>query len=183
MLWLRPDRDLREQRGRVWAAAVALAALSGCVQERSVPATQFLVSVNSDLQVGTQLTRVEVKLYDVEGGPAVEQRSFAVTESEPEEGQARLPFSFGIRKGRAERFLLEVRGFGAASAGEPERETIRQRVISGFHRQETLLLKIFLANACFEQLCDSDEGVEATCYAEPTDEVGAGSCGPVPEQV
>lgn len=160
---------------------VALALLGACTSEHSVPATQFLVSVNSDLDVGTQLTRVEVKLYDVERMRTVEQRSFALTKDAPQEGEARLPFSFGIAKGRADRFLLEVRGFGERP-GERERETIRQRVISGFQARETLLLKIFLGSACYEQLCATEDSVEATCYAEASDEISAGSCGPIPER-
>src|SRR5689334_23079788 len=98
---LRSERAVSTRGLRQGARAVALAlcCASACAQEHSVPATQFLVSVNSDLQVGTQLTRVEVRLLDVEGARAVEQRSFALTEDDPQEGQARLPFSFGISKG------------------------------------------------------------------------------------
>lgn len=175
---------MRPWLARVLTGCVLLAsclATGGCASEHTVPATQFLVSVNSDLEVGTQLTRIEVKLYDVAGESTVEQRSFALTEEEPEEGEARLPFSFGIAKGRAQRFLLEVRGYGKRP-GERERETVRQRVISGFQSRATLLLKIFLGSACYEQLCDADGRVEATCYAEASDAVEAGSCGPIPEQ-
>jgi hypothetical protein len=167
-------------RWQVRVLGPLLLTLAACGSEQVVPATQFVVSVNSDLEVSTQLTRVEVELFDVADAHTVERRSFALTEGSPREGEYRLPFSFGIVKRKAERFLLEVRGYG--SAGGRERELIRQRVISGFRARESLLLKIFLGSACFGQLCDSDQGVEATCYAEPTDELAAGSCGPVPER-
>jgi hypothetical protein len=160
--------------------ALSALCLSCCGREKLEPATQFVVSVNSDLEVGTQLTRVEVALYPVEGGDAVEQRSFAVTDRSPREGEARLPFSFGIGRGQEPRFLLEVRGYGLVSGRE--RETVRQRVISTFRSRETLLLKVFLGSACYGRLCDSEEQVAATCYAEPSDTIEAGSCGPVPEQ-
>lgn len=165
--------------GSLRLLALCALAVSSCGREKVEPATQFVVSVNSDLEVGSQLTRVDVALYPIEGGEPVDQRSFAVTERSPREGQVRLPFSFGIARSKELRFRLEVRGYGLVSGRE--REVVRQRAISAFRARETLLLKIFLGGLCFGRLCDSEDQASATCYPEPSGTTEAGSCGPVPE--
>jgi hypothetical protein len=163
-------------------AVVLLGVLAACGQERIVPATQFVVSVNSDLEIGSELARVEVFLYEVEGGRPVEKHSFWVTDGEPLEGEYNVPFSFGIAKTSAQRFLLEVRGYGLDPESGAELETVRQTVITGFRARETLLLKVFLGSACLGVLCDEDDQVQATCYSEPEADLAAGSCGPIPER-
>jgi len=155
---------------------------AGCGEEQRVPATAILVSVNSDLAPVTQLSRVEVELRDFEGqGPPVETRAFSISAEEPEEGQVNLPFSFGIARGRAERFRISVRGYGPDNRGR-DKLVLQQTLISGFQHQQTLLLKVFLGSVCLGKLCADEDDVEATCYAESEGGIPAGSCGPIPER-
>lgn len=159
-----------------------MSAAEACGEEQRVPATAILVSINSDLKPGTQLSRVEVELRDFEAkGPPVETRAFSISADEPEENQVSLPFSFGIARGHEERFRITVRGYGPDSRNR-DKLVLQQTLISSFQSQQTLLLKVFLSSLCLDKLCAEGDDVQATCYAESEGDIPAGSCGPIPER-
>jgi hypothetical protein len=157
--------------------AIACGALlaSACKRNEVVPATQVIVTVNSDLAVPKQLARVEVRVLDANGRELAEQRSFAISASAPRDGEVRLPFSFGIAKGSANRFRLDVIGYGPLGTGGSERVVIERKAIATFRAQETLLLKMFLDQVCFDNVCDG----ALTCYPESdaSGGIAAGECG------
>ncbi|MFT3927712.1 MAG: calcium-binding EGF-like domain-containing protein [Myxococcales bacterium] len=160
-----------------WLSVLCLALLGGCPEDVTRHATQVTVSINSDLAAGMQLTRIEAEVFDAEGQrSAVERRSFEVTSTRPLEGEVRLPFSFGIARGGASRFLLVITGYGPGGTGLEEK-VIEQKSIASFQQEQTLLLKVFLGRACLGVLCGDD----LTCYPMTEDNVLAGQCGAIPQ--
>lgn len=152
-----------------------LALFSACSQQGE-SATQILGTINSDLVPGVQLARVEVAVFDPTGTRVAGMRSFQVTDSDtPGEGEVKLPFSFGIKKGKDERFLLAVTGYGPDSQGE-EHAVVEQKALAGFERGRLLQLKIFLGAACYTKVCSD---ARLTCYLESTVDAPSGSCGEV----
>jgi Protein of unknown function (DUF3105) len=155
------------------AGALALSACClGCSDE-IVPATQVVVTVNSDLEVGQELTSVTAYVLDAAGGNVVDEHPFELTADEPRTGQVRLPFSFVIAKKQASRFRLDVIGYGPTGPGGAERAVVEQKVIASFRDRETLLLKVFLSKLCVPNVCQG----ERTCHPESGDGVEAGECG------
>src|SRR5262245_49848708 len=75
------------------ALAVALSVACAACDDEVVPATQVIVSVNSDLVVGEQLTSVTAYVLDAAGGNVVAEHPFELTAGSPRQGQVRLPFS------------------------------------------------------------------------------------------
>ncbi len=147
-------------------------------EPQSIPGTQVLVSINSDLEVGVQLTRLEMALFDAAGDNEVEQHSFQLATVAPAEGQVTLPFSFGVVKGEQERFLLVITGYGPVGAQGTEQVVIEQKTIASFQQGQSRVVRVFLGSVCFENAC---EGNQRTCYLESTAEVEAGGCGAVPD--
>lgn len=138
-----------------------------------MPATQVIVTVNSDLAIGEQLARVDVEVRDASGDHLAEQRSFDLTAGKPRDGEVRVPFSFAVAKGKAERFRLDVIGYGPLGSGGALRPVIERKALASFRTHQTLLLKIFLGEVCFDNVCAG----ERTCYPEASDATAAGKCG------
>lgn len=167
---------MRTAPARAGLYLLMLGAIAACSRSET-PATQVIVSLNSDLHVGSQLTRIQAELFDAEGDSApVESRSFVLTDGMPRDGEARLPLSFGIREGRAERFRLVITGYGVRGTNAPEEPVVEQKVVASFQERQTLLLKLFLGQSCFANLCDGS----TTCYSELEQGIGVGECGPIP---
>jgi hypothetical protein len=157
-------------------ALLLLLGLAACKEDTIVPATQVVVSVNSDLAIGEQLARVDVEVRDESGEQVVEQRSFELSE-QPRAGEVGLPFSFAVVKGKAERFRLDVIGYGPLGPGGALRPVIERKTLARFRTHESLLLKVFLGGVCFDNVCSG----ERTCYPEASDTTSAGDCGSTPE--
>ena len=162
--------------GRIGLMGGALVACVACSE--TVPATQVIVSVNSNLQVGEELASVVVYVMDPDSNKVVSQHPFELTDDKPRNREVRLPFSFGLSKGQKSRFRLDVIGYAPTGAGGAEEAVVEQKVLGTFRDRETLLLKVFLAKACFMRMCEEDD---RTCYPERDGDVAAGDCGDVLE--
>lgn len=138
------------------------------------PATQVIVRIDGDDGVRA-LSELRVELYRADAtseSQAVERRPFGLTTGTPRTGQVRLPFSFVIARGRADRFLLVVSGYRAGSAAPH----IEQKVIASFREQQTELLQVYLSSSCLETVCES---LQQTCRAASEDALTTASCAPV----
>jgi len=168
-------------RPRLLALALAFAlafALAACSEEKTVPATQVVVSVHSNLEVGAQLSRVDVEVRDAARGKLVgTPRVFKLSAGKPDDDEVSLPFSFTVAKGEAERFRLDVIGYGPLGPNGALRSVIERKVVARFRTRETLLLQVFLDRACFDNVCTD----ASTCYPERERGVDAGDCGALPE--
>jgi len=132
------------------------------------------VRIDGDEEVRA-LSELRVELYPADAtseSKAVERRPFRLTTGTPLPGQVRLPFSFGITRGKAERFLLVVTGYRAGSSSP----RIEQKVIASFREQQTELLQLYLSADCLEKMCES---LQQSCRAADDGEPAAASCAPV----
>ena len=145
------------------ACVLALAlSLGACGETRTVPATQIIVAITSDIELERQLSRIEVQLSDRDGDDVTAMRDYALVEEDPEEGQFELPLSFSVTKGTQRSFLIVVTGYGPLGEDGSEIKIVEQRAIATFQDGKTLLLKIFLGRICLLNFCEDDE--EAVCY-------------------
>ena len=107
----------RESLTRALALTVWLAAqLCGCVAERSVEATEIVVSVDSDLDL-TALHTIQVDVADPRTLRVVGTRSYEVVAHGDGNGKVVLPFSFTIDRGRRDDVRVVVTGFGPSASG------------------------------------------------------------------
>lgn len=136
----------------MWRTLCLLACLgmAACSSETN-PATQIVVSIDSDLVVGTELGRVEAEVAKEDGTRTGAKHTFKLS------GTSALPVSFGVQKQTANRFLLIVKGFSPAGA-----EVIEQRVIAEFAADKSVLLQVFLGRGCFNKGCPGEQ----TCTGE-----------------
>lgn len=156
----------------LWALALAAA----CNGEQ-VPPTQVIVTVNSDLEVGRDLTSVEIFVLDPAGERVVAMHPFELTAGDRRGGKVGLPFSLGIQKAKADRFRLDVIGYGPTGTDGESRAVVEHKVNASFRDRETLLLKVFLSAACYERVCTG----ATTCYPGAEGGVAARACGGVQE--
>jgi hypothetical protein len=154
-------------RRRAWCWLGLL--LVACGSEKTTPATDVVVSIDTDLAVGDTLTRVKVELRDATTSALAQSHSFDL------DGTTALPLSFGVKKRKADSFLLIVSGIGP-KAGGGSATLVQQRVVAHFESGKTVLLRVFLGQVCLHQTCSSDQ----TCYAETQDGTQAGHCGDIP---
>ena len=88
-----------------------LAWLCACSSGKTTPATQAIVTVDSDIAVDADLARVETEVFD-EQGTRVDHHTFKLVASDPGSDEVVLPFSFGVVKRTSVRFQLVVTGYG-----------------------------------------------------------------------
>lgn len=150
-------------------------ALTGACGGEQVPPTQVIVTINSDLDVATELTSIEVFVLDPDGERVVATHPFELTTGNPRDGKVGLPFSLGIQKAEAAGFRLDVIGYGPTGTDGESRAVVEHKVNARFRDRETLLLKVFLGAACYEQLCTGTR----TCYPDAAGTVAARACGEV----
>lgn len=166
MRWLGSARQLA-------GALPCLCCLAAC-SPTEPPSTQVIVRIDGDESVRT-LSELRVELYPFDATSeeqAVERRPFRLTQGVPGPGQVRLPFSFVIAPGGADRFLLVLTGFRSGSSAAQ----IEQKAIASFRAEQTELLQLYLSDACFSQVCT---GLRHTCHAETHGELASTSCMPV----
>lgn len=154
------------------AALVGACALSAaCEKQDPKPATQVLVTVDSDLVVGTELTRVEIEVRTTEGVRETPRHTFELITGTPKGEQVELPFSFGVSKTGQPEFQLRVTGL------KDDQTVVDLRWNVGFQDQKTLGVSVFLGAVCAGNLCTSGE----TCYPRRKGDIAAGSCAKVPD--
>jgi hypothetical protein len=138
-------------------ALLCVIALGACKPDDE-PATQIIVSVNSNLEIGDEIARVRIELKEVGGNGNGSTRSFNLSNGS---GGTRFPFSFGIQKGSANRVTVIATGFGPIDGGE-DGAVIERKENVRFKDGETQLLKLFLNDVCLGNLC---EGNSETCQS------------------
>jgi hypothetical protein len=154
------------------AAFVAACALSAaCEKQDPKPATQVLVTVDSDLVVGTELTSVQIEIRTTEGVRETPRHTFELATDATQAEQVELPFSFGVAKAGQPEFQLRVTGL------KDDQTVVDLRWNVGFQDQKTLGLSVFLGAVCAGNLCTSGE----TCYPRRKGDIAAGSCAKVPD--
>jgi hypothetical protein len=152
-------------------------ALFGACTE-TLPATQALIVVYADTQaLASELSALRIQLFPVgatDDAQAIERRTIALTADQPGDGKYKLPFSFGIEKIKASRFLLVITGYRKMDT-EP---VIEHKLIASFLDRQTALIEVVLSEACYER-ASACASLDQTCYPEAYDSIEAGSCGPV----
>lgn len=144
-----------------------LSALVGCAAELE-PATAIAVSIKTDLNVGTELTEISCRVFDVGADPQTAEPA-----SQHTAAAEALERPFVITKGRASEFMLSIEGFRAQ--GQPPIVVSRVRV--RFEEGKTLALPVFLARACNGRSCQFPG---LTCFGQASGNVPAGQCAPIP---
>jgi hypothetical protein len=154
------------------AMPLALLTLTAACDDET-PATTVLVTVDSDLQVGSQLSKVQIEVRNSKGERKSPRQDFILTEGTPKGSTVRLPFSFGISKGSDKDFQLAATGLD--DGGDP---VVEFKVSAAFEDGKTLGLHVFLGKLCLNNFCtDSAE----TCYPRDKGDVDAGSCDAMPK--
>jgi hypothetical protein len=143
---------------------------AGCAQTHVQPATEVLVVVNSDLEIGTQLNRLHVQVKNKAGDSTSisDERNLALVPQASKEAKAtgpyKLPLSFSVvppKNGNDSRFRIIVTGLLG------DQEVVEQQVIVTFQPGKTTLLPVFLSVNCFERLCREEQhaGQDVVCAA------------------
>ncbi len=156
---------------RLWLLLALLLACSEDVE----PATQVLVVVESDLALGSELSRLQVSVQSEAGRPVSEPFPLALS-SVQAAGKLTLPLSFGVYWQGADRVRVVVTGYGPLGPSGSEVEVVEQKALVTFQRGQTLRMTVFLGQVCLRKLC-SDEQV---CYPRAVSSVGVGDCGALP---
>jgi hypothetical protein len=153
------------RRGSALCSALLWLAWAGCRSEGSLPPTQALVQIDSDLAVGRELGRLALELRDA-AGQLLDEQSYARAE-------LALPLSYRIERPGVQRLLLRARGYA------PERAEVAVEHAAWLTLREHLSLRfeLFLAARCAERDCAEDE----TCHPAAEGDQEAGRCGPLPE--
>lgn len=124
---------------------IALVALGGCAAD----ATQLLVVVDTDLQVGVEYDAIQITASGESGDEATRDID------------ASVPFSLGISPGRGPKNQRVVVTATATLAGE---SVVSRRVITHFVPEQTRRVDLLLARACGGVECGGDETCrEGTC--------------------
>ena len=160
------------------------------------PATEVIVVVRAESsELAGQIALVRARLYPLgakTADQAIEDRMFQIGD-DASKGEQSFPFSFGIAKGNANRFLLMVSGYGHDDLTTP---VIERKLIASFQPQQSIAIDVVLATACFGNgecrydlnlTCDpaigrcSDVPEVSGRKIRPGDEIGAvwGDAGPV----
>jgi hypothetical protein len=157
--------------GRIAACmCIAACVLGGCAQAHVQPATEVLVVVSSDLEIGTQLNRLHVQVKNKAGDSAStsDERNLALVPQASKEAKAtgpyKLPLSFSVvppKNGDDSRFRIVVTGLLG------DQEVVEQQEIVTFQPGKTTLLPVFLSVNCFERLCRDEQstGKDFVCEA------------------
>jgi hypothetical protein len=158
----------RRRLGRwLFALGLSLLVLPACAEELQ-PATAVAVSIKTDLMVGSELTEITCRVFDIEADPQT-----ATPASQHTSVADALERPFVITKGRASEFMLSVEG--SRAQGQPPIVVARVRV--RFEEGKTLALPIFLARACSGRSCQFPG---LTCFGQSVGNVPAGQCAAIP---
>jgi hypothetical protein len=163
-----------EMRDSLWLIACVLMLCVGC--QSTLTSTEVLVSVASDLEVGTELTRVDVEVYAGNGmGLTLQSASFPLV-AQGTKGIT-LPLSFSVVPSSQQdrrTFRVVVTGLGGAPIGP----VVEKQVIADFAPNAQTRLEVFLSRQCLGKLCRDTQGRrgDLTCNA-------SGECDTVPVEV
>ena len=156
---------------------VLLPALIACPS--NVPATEILLVVHSNLQVGTELNAVHVEIYDSDAAKSLKARTLKLG-TKASKDRYELPLSLSIApasQSSTQTIRVVVTGRGPKTQGGPDQDIIEQQVITYFEPDSRLRLDVFLGSSCFDKLChdasnnltdQSCDLVSQRCAAVPT---------------
>lgn len=145
---------LARAAARIEPRALALglwAVLALACSRDEQPVTQVLLTVDADPGVVEQFSAVEVSTYAADAPvsaaapAAADVHRFEIAADQPAHEQ--LPFSLGIDKREASRFLLVVAGYSGG------RMVIERKARVSFVAGQTRPLEMYLAQGCLGQLC------------------------------
>jgi Protein of unknown function (DUF1566) len=168
-----PRRARPRRRVARWIAAGALLG-AGCAS--AAPATEVLIVVDSDLAIGSELTRVQAKVLDATGSDEILGSADFVLAARAGERGYTLPLSFSLapqREASTRRFRLQVEGYGRRRASDPESRVVERQVIGAFRPHRALRIEVFLGRICLGVVCSEVDGQPLTCGDD-------GQCGAVP---
>jgi Protein of unknown function (DUF1566) len=166
----------RARPGRRVARWLAASALLGAGCASAEPATEVLIVVDSDLHVGSELTRVQAKVLDATGSDEVLGSADFVLAARAGERGYTLPLSFSLapqREASTRRFRLQVEGYGRRRPSDPESRVVERQVIGAFRPHRALRIEVFLGRICLGVVCSEVDGQPLTCGDD-------GQCGAVP---
>jgi hypothetical protein len=144
---------------RTLPSFLALLLIAGCTSE----ATQLIVVVDSDLAVPSQITRVEVRIFDKVG---LGNQSVANSLWELGTGKTEIPFSFGIAPSGDPEGALVI----AAFAFGPQGRLFESRAITGFVAGQTRAIYLPLLGSCINLRCTMpDTCRNGTCGSDQYD--------------
>jgi len=158
--------------------ALALLALSPALFacESELPATQIVVSIESDLEVGRELSRIDVQTFDTHRNVSTVRQSFQLTPASlPIAGKVSIPFSFGLARGSDDWVLLAITGYGPASGISGGTPLISHESRVRFAARQTLLLDVFLGRACYLASCPAQQ----SCTVDEVAGEQTGVCAPI----
>lgn len=163
-------------RSSVGLFAFLSSANAGCGPEL-VPATQIVLSVDSDLSPGTQLTEVQIEVFDDRGN---EQSRGVPIARDPGDAETspkkQLPFDLTVLPGDAPQVTIQVTGYGMFGLG-PTRRLVTQRALVHFAAEKTQFVRVYLGQICVDVTCDGEP--DRVCYPTDYADVLAGMCGSV----
>ncbi|MDB4974803.1 MAG: hypothetical protein JWN48_3144 [Myxococcaceae bacterium] len=151
--------------GRLAVALLSLLVSAACADKRQ--ATEIVVIVDSDLQVGSELKSLTIALFDRAGTSSEPLRShdLELTAGSGSEAQYTLPLSLVLapdRQDSARDFRLVVTGRDSA-----DNVVVEQQAIASFRPGFSLRLDVFLGQRCARTLCLVDGQRSAkTCNLE-----------------
>jgi predicted esterase len=149
-------------------ACLALLVLAGsCVEELS--ATEVVVVIDSDLEVGTELTSVQIAVWNPAGTKLLNMRELQLGKPPRSAAVFGLPLSLSLQEQNEESadFRLVVTGRLGSEV------VVEQQVLTSFRSNTALLLTVFLARSCAAKLCRESASTQ-TCDSR------SGQCMPIP---
>jgi alpha-tubulin suppressor-like RCC1 family protein len=160
-----------------WCALLLCSFMVACSQEIR-PATQLLVVVDSDLELGTVLSSLRVSVQSRSGDDVLDEPFPLTLAARESVGRFTLPLSFGVVRNDVDSVRVVVAGYGPLGPGGQDVKLVEQKAILSFQAERTLRASVFLGQACVNEFCAG--GGDLVCYPRALAEVAAGACGPVP---
>lgn len=126
-------------------------------------ATEILVVVDTDMALGTELTQIDVAVFDRDGTEAIAGRPYRLS-AEATETTRTLPLSFSIAPTAQESsrdIRVVVTGWGRIGTEMTERQVVEQQAIVAFRAGKAQRLDLYLNRNCLQKLCREQAGL--TC--------------------
>jgi hypothetical protein len=143
---------------------------AACEEAEPSPATQVLVTVDSDLDVPSEIDTVRIAVDDIKDGRESDSHDFKLARNEAARGEVELPFSFGIAKAGQSEFMLRVIGLKDTEPVVELDWNVR------FEDGTTLGVSPFLGEVCAHAGCKNGQ----TCFPRKRGDIAAGACASVP---
>lgn len=161
-----------------WALLALLMAAAAC---RTKPATQLLVAVGTDIEVGDTLEQIEVEVGPSDGTSVFSRRTILVSRNPSPPFSVAMPFTFGVvpqGDDASRQVRVVARGRFRASG---RRDRVVVTAITGFIEERSLLLPLYLQQRCVDVLecadgftCRDGMCVDARVSTSTLREVGVG---------